>query len=187
MANFTAMAIKSAFLKLLEEKPLSDITVKDIVETCGINRNSFYYHYSDIPSLIDQIVSETAEGIIRKYPTVTSMMDCIDAIIEFAGQNKKAVAHMFRSTNREVFEQHLMQTCEYFVRSYINTALIDAKITPEIREQMIGYYKCVCFGLAYDWLSTGMTDEKARIIRQIVAVRSDLIGEFAMKLLELPQ
>ena len=42
MASFTRKAIMEAFLGLLEERPLSKITVKDIVEACGINRNPFY-------------------------------------------------------------------------------------------------------------------------------------------------
>ena len=41
MANFTKQAIKAAFLELLDEKPLNKISVRDIVERCGINRNSF--------------------------------------------------------------------------------------------------------------------------------------------------
>ena len=44
MANFTKQAIKASFMKLLSQKPLSKISVRDIVEDCGINRNSFYYH-----------------------------------------------------------------------------------------------------------------------------------------------
>ena len=52
MANFTEKAIKASFLKLLNERPLTKITVRDIVEDCGINRNSFYYHYRDIPALL---------------------------------------------------------------------------------------------------------------------------------------
>ena len=31
-----------SFIKLLNAKPLDKITVKDIVEDCGINRNTFY-------------------------------------------------------------------------------------------------------------------------------------------------
>ena len=65
MANFTRRAIKETFIHLLEERPLNDITVKDIVERCGINRNSFYYHYQDIPTLIEEIIKEDAEAIIR--------------------------------------------------------------------------------------------------------------------------
>ena len=52
MPNFTKMAIKATFIKLLNERPLNRITVKDIVEECGVNRNSFYYHFEDIPALL---------------------------------------------------------------------------------------------------------------------------------------
>lgn len=45
MASFTRKAIEEAFLKLLDARPLNQITVKDIVEECGVNRNTFYYHF----------------------------------------------------------------------------------------------------------------------------------------------
>ena len=48
MSAYTKQAIKKSFLKLLNERPLSQVTVKAIVEDCGINRKSFYYHDQDI-------------------------------------------------------------------------------------------------------------------------------------------
>ena len=51
-------AIKASFLKLLEERPLREITVKDIVRDCGVNRNSFYYHFKGIPEMLVEIVME---------------------------------------------------------------------------------------------------------------------------------
>ena len=42
MPSFMKDAIKKTFVELLEELPMSSITVKMIVEKCGINRNSFY-------------------------------------------------------------------------------------------------------------------------------------------------
>ena len=65
MANFTSKAIKASFLKLLNEKPLNKISVKDIVEDCGINRNSFYYHFQDIPALLEEMIREKAAEIIK--------------------------------------------------------------------------------------------------------------------------
>ena len=64
MATFTKQAIKSTFLKLLREKPLNQISVKTIVENCGINRKSFYYYYQDLPDLIDEIVSEQVDLLV---------------------------------------------------------------------------------------------------------------------------
>ena len=68
MANFTKQAIKAAFLELLDEKPLNKISVRDIVERCGINRNSFYYHFQDIPSLLGEIIAGFHAGYAKERP-----------------------------------------------------------------------------------------------------------------------
>ena len=52
MPPFAKREIKNSFIKLLTELPISQITVKDIVEDCGVNRNSFYYHFQDIYDLL---------------------------------------------------------------------------------------------------------------------------------------
>jgi len=182
MANFTQKAIKDTFISLLEEHPLSDITVKNIVETCGINRNSFYYHYHDIPTLIEEIVKEQAEAIIRKYPSVSSIVECFDALIEFASERKRAIMHIYRSVSREVFERNLMEVSEYFVRSFIDTALANEKISAQDKQTIINYYKCVGFGLIIDWLNNGMTEAYAQSVRRIFLLKKDLALEIAQTL-----
>ena len=137
MANFTRRAIKETFLALLEERPFSDITVKDIVEKCGINRNSFYYHYQDLPALLEEIVREDTEAIIRKYPNVSSIVECYDALTEFVTTRRRAIMHIYRSVNREMFETYLMQVSEYFVRSYVDTTLVNQEIPQEDRQTII--------------------------------------------------
>ena len=102
MPNFTKKAIKEAFIALLDEKPLNRITVKDIVETCGINRNSFYYHYEDLPALIEEIIAGRVEELIQAHPTIDSVEDCFDAALEFVLQNRRAVLHIYNSISRDV-------------------------------------------------------------------------------------
>ena len=63
MPSFTRRAIMESFLKLLDARPLNKITIKDIVEECGINRNTFYYHFQDIPDLIEAIAKEESDLI----------------------------------------------------------------------------------------------------------------------------
>lgn len=43
--------IENAFWKLLEHERFEDITVRLLSQEAGTNRNSFYYHYSDINDL----------------------------------------------------------------------------------------------------------------------------------------
>ena len=67
MPNFTKRAIKEAFVALLDERPLNKITVKDVVEACGINRNSFYYHFQDLPALLEEIIAQQVQELIQAH------------------------------------------------------------------------------------------------------------------------
>lgn len=179
MANFTKLAIKSTFIKLLEERPLSNITVKELVERCGINRNSFYYHYQDLPALIEEIIEEEADMFIKKYQSVSSVIDCYDALTEFVSEKKKIVMHIYRSVNRETFEKNLMNISTYFVTEYVNTALGGMEITDEDKECIVNYYKCVCFGLVIDWLNSGMDARRAASVRRLFLLQKERANDIA--------
>lgn len=179
MADFTRKAIKETFISLLEERPLTKITVKDIVETCGINRNTFYYHYQDMPALIEEIIKEEAELIIVKYPSVSSIVECFDALIEFASHREKAIMHIYRSVNREVFERNLMSVSDYFVSNYVSTVITDPNISESDKSTIATYYKSVCFGLVMEWLNNNMSKEYAGEIRRIFLLKKDWAVEFA--------
>ena len=65
MSQFTKKAIVETFLELLKEHSLDKITVKDIVEKCGINRNTFYYYYQDIYDLIDDVFDIETKKVLE--------------------------------------------------------------------------------------------------------------------------
>lgn len=174
MPNFTRKAIKDTFLKLLDEKPLNEITVKNIVEECGINRNSFYYHFQDLPALIEEIIKEESDSVIQKYSSVNTIVECFDAVTEFASHRTRAIMHIYRSVSRDVFEQYLMKTSHYFVQNYLNTALADENISADDKVTIINYYKCVCFGLVIDWLNTGLKEEYSTSFQKIFRLKIDM-------------
>lgn len=158
MANFTKQAIKASFLKLLNEQPLSKISVRDIVEDCGINRNSFYYHFQDIPSLLGEIIAEETGRIIREYPSISSLDECFLAAFRFALENKQAVRHIYHSVNRDIFTQGALQMCEHVVRTYIATVFPADRLCGRDKEIVIRFLKCQLFGMCIDWIERGMTD-----------------------------
>ena len=65
MSGFTKEIISRTFTELLEEKPMSKVTVKDIVERCGVNRNTFYYHFRDIPDVVEFIFKKKWDEILE--------------------------------------------------------------------------------------------------------------------------
>lgn len=158
MTNFTKTAIKQSFVKLLNERPLNRITVKDVVEDCGINRNSFYYHYADIPSLIEEIFVEEADRIIAEYPSIDSIETCLNAALNFARKNKRAILHIYNSVNRAIFEQYLWKVCDYTVAAYGDAAFAAYQPDAHDKELILRFYKCECFGMVIEWMNNGMND-----------------------------
>lgn len=159
MAGLTRKAIRASFIKLLNEKPLSQITVRDIVDDCGVNRNTFYYYFQDIPQLLESIVDEDAQRIIREHPTAGSIEECLNEMIGFALENRKAVMHIFYSVNRDIYEQYQWRVCQHTVTIYVDSILSDRNVTTSDRNLIIDYLKCVCFGLIIGWLEKGMQED----------------------------
>ena len=164
-------------IKLLNERPLSQITVKDIVEECGINRNSFYYHFQDLPSLVEEIITEEAENIIKAYPSVASIEECLNAGVQFAVKNRRAVLHIYNSANRDLYEQHMWRICQHVVSKYIDTAVGDRKLNGNDKEILIRYYKCMCFGQITEWLDGGMKEDIMASFSRICELKRGMLEE----------
>ena len=52
----TAVRFDKALLSLLEKKPFEYITIREICETAGVNRSTFYLHYENIGDLLKEAV-----------------------------------------------------------------------------------------------------------------------------------
>ena len=157
MANFTKNAIRASFLKLLDERPLSKITVKDITDDCGINRNSFYYHFQDIPSLVDENEKEMIRQIIKKMEDESGM------------DRSSAIADM-----RYDF---IERVCEQTVVTYFRTAFPDAKLLPEDRDVLLHYHTCNTFGMVSGWLNSGMRLDMNTFSARLCEITRGMLAE----------
>ena len=171
MADFTKKAIRASFIRLLNEKPLKQISVRSIVDDCGINRNTFYYHYEDIPALVESIIKEDADQIIQANPTLSSLEDCINALVRFSLENRTAVLHIYKSVNRDIFEQHQWRVCDYIVTAYLEDQFRNRSISPEDRAIIVSYVKSVCFGILIGWLEGGLQDNIQGFIHRICELK----------------
>lgn len=160
-------AVKAAFLRLLEERPLREITVKDIVQSCGVNRNTFYYHFRDIPALLEELITDQADRIIAAQGPALSLADCLETAARFALERRQAVLHINQSAHRDLFELCLMDVCRRVVEDYAAAAIGSVPIPPEDRAVIIRFYQCECFGQVMAWLNDGMRYDIGKQFRRL--------------------
>ena len=172
MPPFAKREIKNSFIKLLTERPISQITVKDIVEDCGVNRNSFYYHFQDIPSLLEEIIVEMTAKVIENLPEESTFEEKVTAALQEINLNKRMIYHIYGSSNREFYEKQLMKICEHVTRTYIRSREYSERVDSKDLEFVISYLKCELFGQLIDWLNHDMSYdivEHSRILCRMFA------------------
>ena len=158
MVSKKRAAIMESVLRLLEERPLNRITVKDIVDECGINRNTFYYHFEDISALIEAIIVSEVDRVMSQYRDFSSMEECIDMAMRLVSDHRKAIYHIYNSSNRDFLEHRLMEICKHAATQFVRKTADGQQIRPLDCEIIIQSYKCELFGLVIDWLISGMPD-----------------------------
>ena len=152
----TRTAIQQAFLQLARENPADKITVTDIVTRAGINRNSFYYYFEDLPGMIEITVQELFERTILQNRPQT-FQECVDALADIMSQNRSACMHLFRSRSRIDLQLYYHRVCGFVVRTFLESVEYLGKFhTPEQKEAIAQYYKCLLLGLMTEWMAGGM-------------------------------
>ena len=177
MASLMKKEIKRVFLELLEQRPFNQITVKDIVSECGINRNSFYYHYADLPALVEELIDDEIGRFVREDKSFSSLEESMAEALAFFREHRKAAYHVYNSVSRDIFDRYLMKSCESVGADYVNSLLKNLPLTLEDRQAMVRFNAYVLYGAVTHWLESGMTYDVREDFRRIF----QLMGEPVMQ------
>ena len=165
--NRTKQALSDAFWQLLEEMPYSKITVKEIVDRCQVNRNTFYYHFQDIPALAEATMGAWVEEIVEKNFRFGNPLDCLIPLVEGCTARRRAILHIYRSVQREEFVRHLNRLVDSAIGVY--TAGVRGAVggDRETLDTLRHFYKCAGMGLVLDWLDQGMAYDMPEFLERI--------------------
>lgn len=167
MAGFTKKAILESFSHLLEQKPFDKITVKDIVEDCGINRGTFYYYYSDMYALIeDAFKSEVQRVIGEEFRSDTWQEDFLLAT-QLAKEEKRRLYHAFNSISRINLEKYLYRIAKDMMDKFVEHQAEGINATSESKEFISRFYACALVGLITLWLDDGMKEDPEKYINKM--------------------
>lgn len=152
MAQFTKKAIIQTFLELLQHKSLDKITVKDIVDRCEINRNTFYYYYKDIYDLIEDIFQTEEQKLKLDHPKSDSFYQELTGRMNLILEYKPAIAHIFYSKSHDVFDKYLNTISEDFISKYVREQAKALAISEENVRLVEACYAASLRGVVVKWI-----------------------------------
>jgi len=156
VTQFTQQAITKAFLELLNEEPFDKITVIEIARRCGINRNTFYYHYDDVYALVDEMFRAETQKIIDEHKEFSTWQEGFLEATAFARENKTAIYHIYDSINRESLETYLYDVTYNNMLSFIEKQAKGLSVSEDDIRDLTIFYTAALEGLVLEWLHDGM-------------------------------
>ncbi len=165
--------IKQEFLKQLNKKSLDRITVKSIIQECGLNRNTFYYYYSGIDELITEILSEAADQAIGIYTKTGSWVDGFGEVARYTLANKTAVSHIFHSSYSDHLRAYINKISGYMIKGTVNKLNADIKADSQNVSIVRSFFQYAFSCLYIEWIKGGYTVDPYDYLRRAKALFSD--------------
>ena len=170
MPNRTKEMLAESLMKLLARRTLDKITIQDIVDDCGYNRQTFYYHFHDIYDLIDWIFAAQTQELIEKCRACGSLDVGVEAVIAYMRGNRRLTLNILRSVNGEKLLDNLYRSAQSIVLSALENHPGVQELSAEYRELVAEAFKYALAGLLIDWMRAGIPEDRVNKVRTMKAV-----------------
>lgn len=170
MPNRTKEMLAESLMKLLARRTLDKITIQDIVDDCGYNRQTFYYHFHDIYDLIDWIFAAQTQELIEKCRACGSLDVGVEAVIAYMRENRRLILNILRSVNGEKLLDNLYRSAQSIVLSALENHPGVQELSSEYRELVAEGFKYALAGLLIDWMRAGIPEDRVSKVRTMKAV-----------------
>ncbi|MGB7595424.1 MAG: TetR/AcrR family transcriptional regulator C-terminal domain-containing protein [Erysipelotrichaceae bacterium] len=155
--SFTRQHLIDAFWKLYCLKPISSITVKEIVTKAGYNRSTFYEYFLDVYDVLDSIEASLLPTVDKLPPMTLSQSDQpipLDFFIKTYLENSQYYTVLLGDKGDPAFQSKIKESVKPFMRTMIRQ---DKSIDPLKIDYIMEFILSAMIGVMGYWFAQEMT------------------------------
>ncbi|WP_295583197.1 hypothetical protein [uncultured Oscillibacter sp.] len=103
----TRYRLNDALKELLRKKPLDQIRVRELTDLCGIRRQSFYYHFTDVYDLFDWSVRQERELLARRQDGCLTLQQALWDLLRHTEEDQAYYLALWKSRGHAGIRQVL--------------------------------------------------------------------------------
>ena len=148
----TKRLLQEGLLTLLEHQPIEKVSVTELCRISGINRSTFYNHYSspqDVLSDIENKVSADLMAIASRYKSQLSTVDCLEEICAYL-KNHHKISTVLITFNADTDLVEVFRRIERHFAQYEVTR--PQNIDPEMLHLTSSFICTGCYYMIREWL-----------------------------------
>lgn len=170
MSQITKKALANSLKKLMNQTTLENITIKDIVEDCGVNRQTFYYHFQDVYALLEWICATETLPAIEEKSNYESWQEGFVLVFESILENKKFCINAIKSLGRESFERYLYKNTSLLLSRVVDELTTNLAVSENKKSFIVDFYSFAFIGLLTQWMDNGMRENPQDIVDNIATL-----------------
>lgn len=118
--KYTRMVLKDSMIKLLKDKQISEITVKEICELADVNRSTFYAHYLDLYDLLSKMEDEVLEDMKaylndHNFKQAEEAIKMTEKILQYIVANKEITQILLHENADPNFRKRVMKIAQKYL------------------------------------------------------------------------
>ena len=162
----TKQQLANSLKELMCHTPFKKITVQNVTSSCGLNRQTFYYHFKDMYELLSWIYSNDIFNEIveeQDEPWETAVMQ----IVQYAKSNRTFCRNTIRSIKKENMEEFLQPIVHNWIEKLAAVIAQNNYISKDDTKFIVDLFTTAFVNYGIQWVSRGMQEDEEYIIGKI--------------------
>lgn len=141
------LVIASAFAEMAKKKSVDKITVKDLVEYCGISRQTFYYHFQDMLEVMEWSIRELLQKALQNSFRAATQREAIGAFIGVVMEYGDVLLRLLSSQRRTQLEKIFIETMSVCISQSMAKFMPNLTVKQSDMALMLQFYACGMAGV----------------------------------------
>lgn len=151
-SDITKKVIADTMKQLMSQHPLEKISVGTIANACGINRNSFYYHFKDKYDLVNWIFyTEVTNNFHGESVLNKTSWDLVESICNYFYANKTFYRNALLVTGQNSFTEYFVE----LLKSILKMRTFDIFDQAQDQDFFATFYADAFTQSIFRWLEDG--------------------------------
>ena len=150
--DITKRLLTESLKRLMAQKPLEKITIREITDGCGMNRQTFYYHFEDIYDQVRWLYREEALTLLDQREGVLIWQDALLQLFRYLEENRKVCLCALKSPGHGHLRRFFRAEIYDIIYRTIDQVARDGDLSEDQKALITHFYISALAGMVESWL-----------------------------------
>lgn len=173
----TKKALAESLKKAMGTKAFSKITVSEIIQDCGVNRKTFYYHFPDIYALLKWMLEQEAIQVLKRFDLLANPEEALAFVIDYVDANKHIINCAYDSMGREQMKRFFLTDLTGVSGSIIDSVSreIGVEVDPDFKDFLTTFYTEALAGMLINYFQDREQHSRQELIDYLLLILKNSI------------